>query len=67
MDRARLYVSTEKAGTYTRSSALDGPLEKGEVERLVCRQALPAFGMIESAEVAYCHADGKWSHVWIAD
>ena len=66
-DRMRLFVGTEKAGVYTRTLSLDGPLEKGEVEKLVCRTALPAFGMTESTEVAYCYAGGKWLHVWVSD
>jgi hypothetical protein len=66
-DRIRLYVGTEKAGVYTRTLALDGPIEKGEVEKLVCRNTLPVLGMTESTEVAYCYAGGKWPYVWVSD
>ncbi len=66
-DRMRLFVNTEKPGGYTRTLALDGPLGEGEVERLVCRNTLPVFGMTESTEVAYCYAAGKWLHVWVSD
>jgi hypothetical protein len=66
-DRGRLFVGTEKAGIYTRTLAADGPLAKGEVKRLVCRNTLPVLGMTESTEVAYCHVSGKWPHVWVSD
>lgn len=66
-NRMRLYVGTEKPGAYTRTPALSGPLEKGEAEKLVCRNTLPSFGMTESTEVAYCYAGGKWRHAWISD
>jgi len=64
--RIRLFVDTREPGIYTHTAALD-TLEKGEVERLVCRTSLAAFGATESSEVVYCYSNGKWPHVWISD
>jgi hypothetical protein len=65
--RIRLYVSAEKAGTYTRSQALEGPLETGEVDPMRCSHSVAVYGLTESSGVAFCYNGGQWQHVWISD
>jgi hypothetical protein len=65
--RSRLYVSTEPAGTYNSVGDSDGPLEKGEVEKLVCPHEVAVFGATEASGVAYCFVNSRWKHTWISD
>jgi hypothetical protein len=55
--RVRLYVAVEPAGSYDMVGDNDGPLEKGEVEKLVCPHAVAVFGATESSGVAYCYTN----------
>lgn len=65
--RDRLYIEADKPGTYTRTEALDGPLETDEVSTLICPHSVIVFGETESSGVAYCFNHGEWRHVWISD
>lgn len=65
--RSRLYVAVGAPGTYNMVGDNDGPLEKGEVEKLVCPHDVPIVGATESSGVAYCLLKGKWQHTWISD
>lgn len=65
--RSRLYVTTDKPGTYRRTEALDGPLEAGEVDTLECAHSVAVYGAVESSGVAYCYSNGQWQHVWVSD
>jgi hypothetical protein len=65
--RGRLFVDSEPAGTFERFGGLDGPLEKGEVERMRCTHNAVVFGATESSGVAYCFSNGRWRHTWISD
>jgi hypothetical protein len=65
--RARLYVATDKAGTYRRTEALSGALERDEVDPLNCPNSVAIYGGIESSGVAFCFDGQVWKHVWISD
>jgi hypothetical protein len=65
--RSRLYVSTEPAGTYDNVGDSDGPLEKGEVKKLVCPHEVAVFGTTEASGVAYCLVNSQWKHTWVSD
>ena len=63
--RSRLYVDTDKPGTY--SSVLEAVSGPGEVEKLTCKNSFAIFGMTESTGVAYCLHKGKWRYTWFSD
>ena len=65
--RVRLYVAAKKPGRFKRTESLDGPLEKGEKETMICTNWGALFGATESSGVVYCFAKGKWHHVWVSD
>jgi hypothetical protein len=65
--RARLYVAVEPPGSYDMVGDNDGPLEEGEVEKLVCPHAVAVFGTTEASGVAYCYSNSQWQHTWISD
>ena len=66
-ERARVYVSTLRPGTFLRSESTEGPLEHGEVRQLESLLPGVALGVTESSEIGYFVIRGKWKHVWIAD
>ena len=63
--RSRLYVDTDKPGTYY--SVLEAVSGLGEVEKLSCKNSFAIFGMTESTGVAYCLRKGKWRYTWFSD
>ena len=63
--RSRLYVETDKPGTYF--SVLEAASGDGEVEKLTCKNSFAIFGMTESTGVAYCLSKGKWRYTWFSD
>jgi hypothetical protein len=65
--RSRLYVSTAPAGTYNGVGDYDGPLGKGEVEKLICPHEVAVFGTTEASGVAYCLVNSRWMHTWNSD
>jgi hypothetical protein len=66
-DGRGIYVATGKPDRYDRVESLDGPLERGESQSLVCPYSVAIFGGIEASGVAYCLQLGSWQHVWISD
>jgi hypothetical protein len=66
-NRSRLYVATGKPDRYDRSKSLDGPLEKGEADSLVCPNSVAILGATEASGVAYCFNANKWRFVWMSD
>jgi hypothetical protein len=65
--RNRLFVDTEKAGTFERVGSAEGPLGKGELEHLRCPHDSVVFGATESTGVVYCFRNGRWLHTWVSD
>jgi hypothetical protein len=64
----RMYVETEKPGTYERTEALDGPIsEAGERMKVTSKLEGIVAGGIESSGAVFFYVGKKWVHVWISD
>jgi len=61
------YVETTKPGTFTRTEALDGPLERDERQSIHTTTQSITAGTLEATGVVYSYLDRKWVHVWVSD